>query len=266
LVVWPSTSRSPPVSGRRCWRRSSRSLAQRCLETRDRPTPATRESGATNNSVNPSRSVERAEHTVTNGPGAAGCSPLWPGAPASIDHARIKATGHYARGAITSGGGTLQLTNVSISTARASSAAIAADRGGGTVSATGGTMTTSGYRSPGIYSTGVIKARPRAREDASCSRRGVASPRPAAPQRRGRWAFHTDSHCPVRRARLLGRVVELALRPERHAGRASQKRVETRICAERQDGRAFDCGASMSGQRGLSRVPGLVPSFWEFVA
>jgi hypothetical protein len=264
LIAWLNISRSPPVSGRQCRRRSSRSLAQRCLETRDRPTPATRESGATNNSVNPSRSVERAEHTVTNGPGAAGCSPLWPGAPASIDHARIKATGHYARGAITSGGGTLQLTNVSISTARASSAAIAADRGGGTVSATGGTMTTSGYRSPGIYSTGVIKARPRAREDASCSRRGVASSASGSPTARTMGV--SPSRCPVRRARLLGRVVELALPPERHAGRASQKRVETRICAERQDGRAFDCGASMSGQRGLSRVPGLVPSFWAFVA
>ena len=43
LIAWPNISRSPPASGRPCWRRSSRSLAQRCLATRDRhPPPVTR--------------------------------------------------------------------------------------------------------------------------------------------------------------------------------------------------------------------------------
>jgi hypothetical protein len=56
------------------------------------------------------------------------------------------------------------------------------------------------------------------------------------------------THC-ARRAELgfLGTVLDLALRPESQAGRASRRRVETRICAERQDGRAFDCGAGTSG-------------------
>jgi hypothetical protein len=58
-----------------------------------------------------------------------------------------------------SGGGWLKLTGVKISTAGASSAAIATDRGGGTIEVIGGTMNTSGYRSPGIYSTGKITVR-----------------------------------------------------------------------------------------------------------
>jgi hypothetical protein len=44
LIAWPNINRSPPVSGRPCWRRFlTRSLSQRCLATRDRhPPPATR--------------------------------------------------------------------------------------------------------------------------------------------------------------------------------------------------------------------------------
>ena len=46
---------------------------------------------------------------------------------------------------------------MNISTTGASAAAIATDRGGGTISVSGGTMNTSGYESPAIYSTGVVK-------------------------------------------------------------------------------------------------------------
>jgi hypothetical protein len=51
--------------------------------------------------------------------------------------------------------GVMTLTNVDMSTAGASSGAIATDRGG-TIVATGGTVATSGMNSPGIYSTGDI--------------------------------------------------------------------------------------------------------------
>jgi hypothetical protein len=52
--------------------------------------------------------------------------------------------------------GRLTAANTTIRTAGASSAAIATDRGGGTITVSGGTMTTTGYHSPGIYSTGTI--------------------------------------------------------------------------------------------------------------
>lgn len=68
----------------------------------------------------------------------------------------IKDTGQYAHGAMASGGGTVILTKVDISTAGANSGAIATDRGGGTITASGGTVTTSGQDSPAIYSTGNI--------------------------------------------------------------------------------------------------------------
>jgi hypothetical protein len=93
---------------------------------------------------------------TTRGAGANGVFAYGSGASATVTGTRIKATGQYAHGAMASGGGTLKLTNLLISTKGASSAAIATDRGGGTVTVAGGTMTTSGYRSPGIYSTGAI--------------------------------------------------------------------------------------------------------------
>ncbi len=94
---------------------------------------------------------------VTSGAGANGVFAHGAGASATIANATIRATGQYAHGAMASGGGSVKLTDVNISTAGASSAAVATDRGGGTIVATGGTWTTSGHKSPGIYSTGVIK-------------------------------------------------------------------------------------------------------------
>ena len=73
-----------------------------------------------------------------------------------VKHVTIKATGNYAHGIMASGGGRLTAANTTIRTAGASSAAIATDRGGGTITVSGGTITTTGYRSPGIYSTGTI--------------------------------------------------------------------------------------------------------------
>jgi hypothetical protein len=71
----------------------------------------------------------------------------------------IKATGRYAHGIMTSGGGTIVASDLTVSTTGGSSAPpVATDRGGGTISVTGGSYTSSGNNSPGIYSTGNITA------------------------------------------------------------------------------------------------------------
>ncbi len=57
---------------------------------------------------------------------------------------------------MTTGGGTMKASNLTINTAGTSSAAIRSDRGGGTVIVDGGTYTTTGQGSPSIYSTADI--------------------------------------------------------------------------------------------------------------
>ena len=57
---------------------------------------------------------------------------------------------------MTTGGGTMNATNLLIHTTGNSSAAIRSDRGGGTVTVTGGSYTTEGTGSPVIYSTADI--------------------------------------------------------------------------------------------------------------
>ena len=59
-------------------------------------------------------------------------------------------------GIMTTGGGTMNATNLTITTAGISSAAIRSDRGGGTVSVDKGTYKTTGKGSPVIYSTADI--------------------------------------------------------------------------------------------------------------
>ena len=57
---------------------------------------------------------------------------------------------------MTTGGGTMNASNLTIHTTGNSSAAIRSDRGGGTVNVTGGSYTTDGKGSPVIYSTADI--------------------------------------------------------------------------------------------------------------
>ena len=57
---------------------------------------------------------------------------------------------------MTTGGGTMNATNLDIHTTGNSSAAIRSDRGGGTVTVDGGTYVTDGTGSPAIYSTADI--------------------------------------------------------------------------------------------------------------
>lgn len=95
---------------------------------------------------------------TANGLGANGLFATGEGAMASMTDGTIIADGNAAHGVMASAGGALALTNVTISTSSARSAAVATDRGSGTVYVSGGTYTTHGTTSPGIYSTGKITA------------------------------------------------------------------------------------------------------------
>jgi hypothetical protein len=75
---------------------------------------------------------------------------------AMLSDLMITATARYAHGAMASGGGEVTLTNVKIDTKGANSAPLATDRGGGTIVAKGGSFTSSGIDSPGVYSTDSI--------------------------------------------------------------------------------------------------------------
>jgi len=95
---------------------------------------------------------------TSSGTGANGVFASGRGAAIALSRVTIKATGDGGHGVMATGGGSLTLDNVDINTSRARAAAIATDRGGGTITATGGTFRTSGSGSPGIYSTGNITA------------------------------------------------------------------------------------------------------------
>lgn len=68
----------------------------------------------------------------------------------------ITTTADNSGGIQTTGGGTTIAENLTVNTAGNSSAAIRSDRGGGTVSVTGGSYTSAGYNSPAVYSTAAI--------------------------------------------------------------------------------------------------------------
>lgn len=74
----------------------------------------------------------------------------------TISDSVINTTKDNSGGIMTTGGGILNATNLTISTEGVSSAAIRTDRGGGTVNVNKGTYTTKGKGSPAIYSTASI--------------------------------------------------------------------------------------------------------------
>ena len=87
------------------------------------------------------------------------------GTSVSISDSEITTTGDNAGGIMTTGGGKMTAKNLTINTAGTSSAAIRwvaftsfeeQNRGGGSVSVTGGTYTTTGKGSPSIYSTADV--------------------------------------------------------------------------------------------------------------
>ncbi len=73
-----------------------------------------------------------------------------------IKDSTITTTGDGAGGTMTTGGGMIDASNLTVTTNGRSSAAIRTDRGGGTVYVDGGTYTSNGLGSPAIYSTAEI--------------------------------------------------------------------------------------------------------------
>ena len=74
----------------------------------------------------------------------------------NISDSAITTSADNSGGIQTTGGGTTNAENLTVSTSGNSSAAIRSDRGGGTVNVTGGTYTSNGYNSPAVYSTAAI--------------------------------------------------------------------------------------------------------------
>jgi hypothetical protein len=94
---------------------------------------------------------------TTTGSGANGVFATGQGSTINLTDVTINCTNTGAHGVDATMAGVLNLVNVDITTAgNGASAGIATDRGGGTIDVTGGTVTTSGTKSPPIYSTGKI--------------------------------------------------------------------------------------------------------------
>jgi len=88
--------------------------------------------------------------------GANGIFSTGDNATAIVDNVEIVTTADSSRGLDATYNGTIIANNVKITTNGAHCAALATDRGEGTVTVTGGTLQTAGEGSPGIYSTGNI--------------------------------------------------------------------------------------------------------------
>ncbi|MBR2708078.1 MAG: hypothetical protein IKE90_01430 [Bacilli bacterium] len=81
------------------------------------------------------------------------------GTTVNISDSKITTKKDNSGGIMTTGGGTMNATNLTVDTSGTSSAAIRSDRGGGTVTVNKETYTTSGKGSPVIYSTADIKVK-----------------------------------------------------------------------------------------------------------
>jgi hypothetical protein len=94
----------------------------------------------------------------TIGTGANGVFTQGSGTSVTLSDVTIAATADGGHGVMATNGGVMTLTNVDMTTAGPHSGVIATDRGGGTITVTGGTVLAKGADSPAIYSTGVISA------------------------------------------------------------------------------------------------------------
>jgi hypothetical protein len=92
----------------------------------------------------------------TNANGANGIFSTGLGSSITLSNVKINTTADGSRGVDATQTGNITCTNVDISTEGQHCAAIATDRGRGTITVRGGTMSTTGEGSPGIYSTGNI--------------------------------------------------------------------------------------------------------------
>jgi hypothetical protein len=93
---------------------------------------------------------------TTTGSGANGAFATGEGSSVSLSNVTIEAAGGGGHGVMATQGGAVTLDEVKITTAGANSAPLATDRGGGTITATGGSALASGKDSPALYSTGTI--------------------------------------------------------------------------------------------------------------
>ena len=74
----------------------------------------------------------------------------------TISDVTISCSANSSRGLFATGGGSITASNVTATTAGSNSSVIATDRGGGTISVTGGTYTCTGTDAAVMYSTGTI--------------------------------------------------------------------------------------------------------------
>jgi hypothetical protein len=93
---------------------------------------------------------------TTSGTGANGIFAYGSSGTATISGVKVVCTAQLGHAVMCAGGGTLHISNMDYSTAGKNSAPLATDRGGGTIIASGGTATSTGADSPGIYSTGTV--------------------------------------------------------------------------------------------------------------
>ncbi|GAU77692.1 copper amine oxidase N-terminal domain-containing protein [Fusibacter sp. 3D3] len=94
---------------------------------------------------------------TTNAKGANAVVSTGTNSKATVSNLNISTTENSSRGLHATNGGTIIASNVTIKTLGDHCAAIATDRGSGTVTVTTGTFNTAGDGSPGLYSTGKIK-------------------------------------------------------------------------------------------------------------
>lgn len=89
------------------------------------------------------------------------------GTKVSVSDSTITTTVDNSGGIMTTGGASLAASNLTVETDGNSAAAIRSDRGGGTVSVSGGSFTSNGTNSPAVYSTADISV-----EDATLTANG----------------------------------------------------------------------------------------------
>lgn len=78
------------------------------------------------------------------------------GTSVTVSGTTIETSGNNSGGIMTTGGASMSAEDLTVTTSGNSSAAIRSDRGGGTVTVTGGSYAASGVGSPAIYSTAQI--------------------------------------------------------------------------------------------------------------
>lgn len=95
-------------------------------------------------------------NVTTNAANGNGVFSYGSGTTVNISDSTIRTSQNNSGGIQTTGGATMNATNLDVQTEGGSSAAIRSDRGGGDVNVSGGTYVTNGTGSPAVYSTADI--------------------------------------------------------------------------------------------------------------